>query len=165
MIAEITLRSEEPEPRGPLPQVNYAHICNHEAQMKDLVSRCPIEEVMQILSGRWPTLLVYYLKDGTKRFSDLRRDNPTISHKMLALELRKLEDAGVVERTQFEGYPRRVEYCLTSAGQRLVPLTDALGEWWLATDEFRSGDKAAPVRLAARDHRSPRRPPAPSGRV
>ena len=36
--------------------------------MKDVVSRCPIEEVMRLLSGRWPTLLLYYLKDGTKRF-------------------------------------------------------------------------------------------------
>ena len=33
--------------------------------MKDLVSRCPIEEVMRVLGGRWPTLLMYYLKDGT----------------------------------------------------------------------------------------------------
>ena len=98
--------------------------------MKDLVSRCPIEEVMQILSGRWPTLLIYYLKQGTKRFSDLRRDNPTISHRMLALELRKLEDAGIVARTEFDGYPLRVEYDLTSAGHALVPLIDALGEWW-----------------------------------
>ncbi|WP_439359076.1 winged helix-turn-helix transcriptional regulator [Bradyrhizobium sp. DASA03007] len=98
--------------------------------MKDLVSRCPIEEVMQILSGRWPTLLIYYLKQGTKRFSDLRRDNPTISHRMLALELRKLEDAGIVTRTEFDGYPLRVEYDLTSAGHTLVPLIDALGGWW-----------------------------------
>jgi DNA-binding HxlR family transcriptional regulator len=71
--------------------------------MKDLVSRCPIEEVMQVISGRWLGLLVYYLKQGTKRFSDLRRDNPTISHKMLTLELRKLEDAGIVARSEFEG--------------------------------------------------------------
>ena len=101
--------------------------------MKDLVSRCPIEEVMQVLSGRWPTLLVYYLKNGTKRFSDLRRDNPTISHKMLRLELRKLEDAGVVSRTEFEGYPLRVEYDLTPAGNTLVPLIDALSDWWEET--------------------------------
>ncbi|MGB3432631.1 winged helix-turn-helix transcriptional regulator [Achromobacter sp.] len=97
--------------------------------MKDLVSRCPIEEVMQILSGRWPTLLIYYLKDGTKRFSDLRRDNPTISHRMLTLELRKLGLAGIVQRTDFDGYPRRVEYDLTPAGKALVPLLDALGDW------------------------------------
>lgn len=101
--------------------------------MKDLVSRCPIEEVMQVLSGRWPTLLIYYLSDGTKRFGDLRRDNPTISHKMLTLELRKLEDAGIVQRTEFEGYPRRVEYDLTPDGERLVPLIDALGDWWDAS--------------------------------
>lgn len=101
--------------------------------MKDLVSRCPIEEVMQVLSGRWPTLLIYYLKDGTKRFSDLRRDNATISHKMLALELRKLEDAGIVQRTEFQGYPLRVEYDLTPAGNALVPLIDSLGQWWETT--------------------------------
>ena len=102
--------------------------------MKDLVSRCPIEEVMRILSGRWPTLLIYYLQEGTKRFSDLRRDNPTISHKMLTLELRKLEDAGIVRRTEFGGYPLRVEYDLTPAGKRVVPLIDALGDWWESTE-------------------------------
>ncbi|WP_088153513.1 winged helix-turn-helix transcriptional regulator [Achromobacter xylosoxidans] len=98
--------------------------------MKDLVSHCPIEEVMQILSGRWPTLLIYYLKEGTKRFSDLRRDNPTISHRMLTLELRKLELASIVQRTDYDGYPRRVEYELTPSGRMLVPLLDALGDWW-----------------------------------
>ena len=98
--------------------------------MKTLVSRCPIEEAMQVLSGRWPTLLLYYMKDGTKRFSDLQRDNPTISPKMLALELRKLESAGIVQRTEFGGYPLRVDYQLTPAGLRLVPLIDALGAWW-----------------------------------
>jgi len=101
--------------------------------MKDLVSRCPIEEVMQILSGRWPTLLINYLQEDTKRFSDLRRDKPSISHKMLTLELRKLENAGVVRRTEFEGYPLRVEYELTPAGKGIVPLTDALGDWWDAS--------------------------------
>jgi len=121
--------------------------------MKDLVSRCPIEEVMQVLGGRWPTLLIYYLKDGTKRFSDLRRDNPTISHKMLALELRKLEAAGIVRRTEFEGYPLRVEYDLTPAGQKLVPLIDALGNWWEETaaeaEEGRCDRRAADMPQAS----------------
>ncbi|WP_338531530.1 helix-turn-helix domain-containing protein [Nitratireductor thuwali] len=105
--------------------------------MKDLVSRCPIEEVMQVLSGRWPSLLLYYLKDGTKRFSDLQRDNPTVSHRMLTLELRKLEAAGIVQRTTFDGYPLRVEYDLTPAGLKLVPLIDALGDWWDETENMR----------------------------
>ena len=83
--------------------------------MKDVVSECPIEEAMLVLSGRWPTLLLYYLKDGTKRSAICRRDNPTLSHRMLALELRKLEKAGIVRRTAFAGYPLRVEYDLTPA--------------------------------------------------
>jgi DNA-binding HxlR family transcriptional regulator len=107
--------------------------------MKDLVSRCPIEEAMQVLSGRWPSLLLYYLKDGTKRFGDLRRDNPSVSHRMLALELRKLEDAGIVRRTAYPGYPLRVDYDLTPAGLKLVPLIDALGDWWEATEAERRG--------------------------
>jgi DNA-binding HxlR family transcriptional regulator len=98
--------------------------------MKDVVSRCPIEEAMQVLSGRWPTLLLYYLKDASKRFSDLRRDNPTVSHRILTLELRKLENAGIVQRTAYAGYPLRVDYSLTPFGCRLVPLIDALGDWW-----------------------------------
>src|SRR3546814_20678412 len=80
----------------------YPTVVRCRAMVKNLVSYCPIEDGMQLLSGRLPTLLLYYLSDGTKRFSDLRRDDPTISHKMLTLELRKLEDAGIVRRTEFD---------------------------------------------------------------
>jgi DNA-binding HxlR family transcriptional regulator len=123
--------------------------------MKDVVSRCPIEEVMRLLSGRWPTLLLYYLKDGTKRFSDLKRDNPTLSHRMLALELRKLEGAGVIRRTARPGYPLRVEYDLTPAGLRLVPLIDALGDWW---------EELQPVVVSARAGEGGRARPSSSAR-
>jgi DNA-binding HxlR family transcriptional regulator len=102
--------------------------------MKDLVSRCPIEEAMQVLSGRWPTLLLYYLKDGEKRFNELRRDNPTVSHRILTLELRKLEEAGIVRRTSHDGYPLRVDYALTPFGLRLVPLLNEVGRWWDSKD-------------------------------
>ena len=120
--------------------VNYAHFCNQVGPrtMKEIVSNCPIESVMQVLSGRWPTLLLYYLKGGRKRFSDLRRDNPTVSHRMLTLELRKLENAGIVHRADNAAYPRRVEYDLTPAGLRLVPLIDSLGAWWTEREEERA---------------------------
>ena len=85
---------------------------------------------MRLLSGRWRTLLIYYLVGGPKRFSDLQRDNPTISHRMLTLDLRELEAAGVVARTVYATVPPRVEYALTQDGRRLVPLINALGDWW-----------------------------------
>lgn len=113
------------------------------ASMKTAVSECPIEEAMVLLSGRWPTLLLYYLSAGTKRFSELQRDNPTISHRMLTLELRKLEKAGIVARTAHAGYPSHVEYSLTPAGLRLLPLIDALGDWWTGTAQERAAAVAA----------------------
>jgi DNA-binding HxlR family transcriptional regulator len=116
--------------------------------MKDLVSRCPIEEVMQVLGGRWPTLLLYYLKDGTKRFSDLQRDNPTVSHRMLTFELRKLERARIVRRTVFDGYPLRVEYDLTETGFKLLPLIDALGDVWEQSNPDKQKGAEAPSRLS-----------------
>ncbi len=100
--------------------------------MQTVVSHCPIEEVMRVLSGRWPTLLIYHLTDGPKRFSRLRRDNPTISHRILTLELRKLEAAGIVARRERTGFPRHVEYALSDAGHRLLPSLRALGAWWKA---------------------------------
>lgn len=105
--------------------------------MKDTVSGCSIEDAMRLLSGRWRTLLIYYLKDGSRRFSDLRRDNPTISQRMLTLDLRELEAAGVVSRTVYAGVPARVDYALTADGLRLVPLINALGDWWEETDQRR----------------------------
>lgn len=124
--------------------------------MKHVVSQCPIEQTMQILSGRWPALLLYYLKDGVKRFSDLRRDNPTLSHRILTLELRKLEDAGIVRRTAHEGYPLRVDYSLTASGLKLVPLIDALGDWWAQTTDDRHSALGAPRLDAGRTEKARR---------
>ena len=121
--------------------------------MKTTVSHCPIEEAMRVLSGRWPTLLLYCLKEGRKRFSDLRRDNPTVSHRILSLELRKLEASGIVRRTAYEGYPLRVEYTLTPFGQELVPLIDAIGAWWRRSPSRASASESSP-RKAARTRRS-----------
>ena len=117
---------------------------------------------MLLLSGRWPALLLYYLKDGTKRFSDLKRDNPTISHRMLTLELRKLEKAGVVCRKAYSGYPLRVDYDLTPSGKKLLPLIDAIGDWWEETEADRLGALSIPaccskpwLRSAPRSHSAP----------
>ena len=55
---------------------------------------------------------------------------------MLALELRKLEKAGIVRRTSYAGYPLRVEYDLTPAGRQLVPLVDAIGGQPVASREY-----------------------------
>lgn len=88
--------------------------------MKNFVSVYPIEDATRLLGGRWRTLLIYSLIDGPKRFSDLRRDNPKISQRMLTLNLRELEQAGVVSRTVHPGVPPCVHYELNPSGRKLV---------------------------------------------
>ncbi len=99
--------------------------------MKKNVSGCSVEEAMHLLGGRWRLLLVSYLLDGTKRFNDLRRDIPHISQRMLTLDLRALEEAGMVQRTVYPEVPVRVEYQLTEDGQCLRKVVEVVKEFGL----------------------------------
>ena len=104
--------------------------------MKKNVSGCSVEEAMLLLGGRWRLLLVSYLLDGPKRFNDLRRDMPNISQRMLTLDLRALEAAGLVLRTVYAEVPVKVEYRLTADGQRLHKVVAAVKEFglWLKAE-------------------------------
>ncbi|TGN99016.1 MULTISPECIES: winged helix-turn-helix transcriptional regulator [unclassified Burkholderia] len=107
--------------------------------MKTSATGCSVEEAMRMLGGRWRLLLVSYLLDGPKRFSDLRRDMPGISQRMLTLDLRALEDAGFVRRTVYPEVPVRVEYDLTADGDRLRPVVEVMREFglWLKARDAR----------------------------
>lgn len=93
---------------------------------------------MRLIGGRWRLLLVSYLLDGSKRFNALRRDMPQISQRVLTLELRALEQAGLIERTVYAEIPPRVEYCLSTEGERLRPVVEVVktfGSWLKARPE------------------------------
>lgn len=99
--------------------------------MKRSATGCSVEEAMRLLGGRWRLLLVSYLLDGPKRFNDLRRDVDGISQRMLTLDLRALEQAGLIKRTVFPEVPVRVEYQLTGDGQRLRPVVEVMRDFGL----------------------------------
>lgn len=99
--------------------------------MKDNVSGCSVEEAMRLLGGRWRLLLVSYLLDGPKRFNALRRAIPAILQRMLTLDLRALEEAGLIQRTVYPTVPVKVEYALTEDGRRLEPVVAVMKEFGL----------------------------------
>ncbi|HIH2747131.1 helix-turn-helix transcriptional regulator [Burkholderia aenigmatica] len=120
--------------------------------MKTSATGCSVEEAMRLLGGRWRLLLVSYLLDGRRRFSDLRRDMPGISQRMLTLDLRALEDAGLVRRTVYPEVPVRVEYDLTADGDRLRPVVEVMREfglWLKARDADASCDTGVTPGAAA----------------
>ena len=91
-------------------------------------------EVRQILNrvgDKWSILVIAMLDQGTRRFSELRREVEGISQRMLALTLRQLERDGLVERTVYPVVPPKVEYRAHRPGfdaARVGPWSGELGD-------------------------------------
>lgn len=74
-------------------------------------------------------VLYWLLKEGTHRFGELRRRVPNCTERMLTVQLRELEEDGLVQRTIFPEVPPRVEYQLTPFGRTLEPVLLGLRDW------------------------------------
>ncbi len=90
-----------------------------------------LNDTMNVLNGKWKLPLIGYLLFGPGRFSDLERDIPNITPRMLSKELKELEINGIVERKVYDTRPLKVEYTLTSTGYKLREVLDAMIDWGL----------------------------------
>lgn len=91
---------------------------------------CQVEDALGILVGKWkPVILLYLLQEGTKRFSELKRNMPGITQKMLTKQLRELEDEDIIQRVVYPQVPPKVEYSMTDYGRSLEPVLEAMHEW------------------------------------
>jgi len=90
---------------------------------------CPSRAVLAHVTGRWGSLVLGALQDGTQRYSEIRRRVGGISEKMLAKTLDELARDGLVERTSYPVVPPRVEYALTPLGRDLAQRIGSLITW------------------------------------
>lgn len=90
---------------------------------------CPSREVFAHITSLWGVLCLIALRDGTLRFSELRRKAKGVSEKMLAQTLQRLERDGFVRRTSYPVVPPRVEYDLTPLGEEAATHVAALADW------------------------------------
>lgn len=91
--------------------------------------RCAVEATVHVAGGKWKPIIIHYLIGGTKRFGELRRLIGGITQRSLTLQLRELEECGVITREVFAEVPPRVEYTLTEFGLTLIPVLSAMKEW------------------------------------
>jgi len=89
---------------------------------------CPLESCLKFLSGAWTHKIIWYLRAEPRRFGDLKRDLGGVSAKVLTTRLRELEESGVLTRTVIPTSPPTVEYALTTLGEKLKPVLDAIVE-------------------------------------
>ena len=89
---------------------------------------CSITDALSIVGDRYALLVARELRYGQTRFQDIAAGTGA-PRDVLTARLRKLEEAGVIERRRYSEHPPRYEYLLTEAGRELQPILLALKEW------------------------------------
>jgi len=98
--------------------------------VKDQNAGCPVAAALDIIGERWTLLVVRdLLRLGARRFQDLELSLSGVSPNTLSARLKRLEEAGIVERRFYEEHPPRAEYVLTKKGRALGPIVLALKKW------------------------------------
>jgi DNA-binding HxlR family transcriptional regulator/CheY-like chemotaxis protein len=99
----------------------------------------PIEITLKVIGGKWKCVILWWLRQETKRFSELKQLMPGITHKVLVQQLRELETDGLIRRKAYREDPPRIEYSLTPYGETIRPITELMGHWGKAHQpEYRS---------------------------
>ncbi|MCW3125833.1 MAG: transcriptional regulator [Bacteroidetes bacterium] len=98
---------------------------------REELNKCPVTVTLEKIGGRWKTIILFHLMGQTKRYSELRRNIPPISEKMLIQQLRELEEDKLVMRKVYEVVPPHVEYSLSPTGEELTPVLNAMAQWGL----------------------------------
>ncbi|GGH32040.1 transcriptional regulator [Dyadobacter endophyticus] len=91
---------------------------------------CTVSVAMDLVGGKWKVVMLYHLKDGPKRYSALRKELPGVTERTLSLQLKQLEEDGLILRQVFgEKPPIKVVYSLTDFGRSFTPVLDAILGW------------------------------------
>ncbi|MGN0710387.1 MAG: winged helix-turn-helix transcriptional regulator [Anaerovoracaceae bacterium] len=94
------------------------------------LEKCPLNYAMSIIGGKWKMQIICALNNkGKLRYNELRRKLGGISNTVLAGALKELEEAGLVERTEYLEVPVRVEYSSTAKCDTLMPVLEQLSDW------------------------------------
>ena len=100
--------------------------------MQDLAfdpENCPIARVSKVIQGKWTMVIIFLLSGGTLRFSEIKRQLPSVTDANLTKDLRLLEKHGVICRKVYPVVPPKVEYSLTEMGRAFLPILDSINEW------------------------------------
>lgn len=99
-------------------------------KIDDKIYPCSVSLAMDLVGGKWKTVILYHLKDGEKRFSELRKELFSVTEMTLSLQLKQLEKDGLVSRKVYgKKPPIKVIYKLTDFGNTFIPVLDAITKW------------------------------------
>ena len=91
---------------------------------------CCASLTMGIIGGKWKTVILFHLMNEKLRYNELRKSMPTVTERTLSLQLKALEEDGLIKRKVYTSKPPlKVEYSLTDFGKTLIPLIQSIADW------------------------------------
>lgn len=93
---------------------------------------CPVDTTLDMIGGKYKSLILWHLMNGTLRFGELKKLIPQATPKMLTQQLRELERDELLIRTVYPVVPPKVEYSLSELGRSIRPILTAMYEWGAA---------------------------------
>jgi len=91
---------------------------------------CCTSLTMGIIGGKWKTVILFHLINEKLRYNELRKSMPTVTERTLSLQLKALEEDGLIKRKVYTSKPPlKVEYSLTDFGKTLIPLIQSIADW------------------------------------
>ncbi len=91
---------------------------------------CCASLTMGVIGGKWKTVILYHLMKDKLRYNELRKSMPTVTERTLSLQLKALEEDGLIKRKVYTSKPPlKVEYSLTDFGETLIPLIQTIADW------------------------------------
>jgi DNA-binding HxlR family transcriptional regulator len=100
-----------------------------EEKINNCQKQCSLQEVLDVIGGKWAMPIIYNLSRGKMRFKELERNVEGINTRMLVKELKNMEANGIIKREVFATVPPTVEYTLTLKGEKLLPSIASLHAW------------------------------------
>jgi DNA-binding HxlR family transcriptional regulator len=99
-------------------------------KVNNKVYPCTVSVAMDLVGGKWKAVILYHLKDADKRYNELRREMPGVTERTLSLQLKQLEDDGLISREVYgKKPPLKVVYSLTDFGRSFNPVLEAIIGW------------------------------------
>jgi DNA-binding HxlR family transcriptional regulator len=97
---------------------------------------CPVDGFQHIISGKYKLRIIWDLQNGPRRYGEIKKGllrdasgSPEIAPRVLSRELKALAALGLIERTEYQVVPPKVEYTLTLVGQSMLPIIAKMVEW------------------------------------
>lgn len=93
-------------------------------------NKCPLQEALKMLGGKWKLVIIWHLGTGTKRFNLLKKEIDKVSTKVLSEQLQSLIADKLVKRKTLHTNPPQVEYSLTEKGKTVIPVVEQIYSWY-----------------------------------